>query len=132
MTVKEEQEESWEIMKYLADKFFDSKCAITFEECNGKGFSIHHLEEKDGDILHRPYKKKYGKYRYRIHYLRDLKKQFDNDPTLANRTILVQNFVHARYDHYKNGTNKFPMEQRVRFCKYALLTITPVGRRKKK
>ena len=124
--------ESWAIMKYLGDKFFGGHCAVTGVECEGKGFAIHHLEEKDGDILHGPYKKQYGKYRYRIHYLRDLKKQFDGNPELAKRTILIQNYVHARFDNPRNGVNKFPMPQRILFCKYALLSVVPLGRRKKK
>lgn len=132
MTIKEEIEECYQIMRYIAKEFFNNKCAVTEVECEGKGFAVHHLEERDGDVLTRPYKKLFKKYRYRIHYLRALKEQFENDPTLAKRTILIQNYVHARYDHYKNGINKFPMPQRVKFCKFALLTVTPMGRRKRR
>jgi hypothetical protein len=126
MTIKEEVEESRKIMTYLADTFFDNKCAVTLATFEGKGMVIHHLEEREGDVLSRPYKKKYGKTRYRIHYLRDLKKQFDKDPTLAERTILVQLYVHTRFDHPRNGVCKFSLEKgdRQRFCDYAMKTKT--------
>ncbi len=130
MTIKEELEEVYEIMGYLARKFFHGECAVTKTEFEKKGFSIHHLEEFDNDILARPYRKQYGKYRYRIHYLRDLKKQFDTDSTLVKRTILILNFVHARLDHPRNGVCKFPMDQRKIFCDYAMKTRTQ-GRKRR-
>jgi hypothetical protein len=126
MTFKEEVEENREIMEYLANKFFGGKCAVTHKPYEMKGFTIHHLEERDGDVLARDYKKKWGKIRYRIHYLRDLAEQFQNDPTLKDRTVLIRNFVHIRLDHYRNGITKFSLEKgdRQRFCDVAMATKT--------
>lgn len=128
MTIRDELVESCDIMEYLAESFFGNRCHVTHKEFERKGFAIHHLEERDGDILARDYKKKYGK-RYRVFYLRALKEQFMTDPTLPERTVLIKNYVHARLDHYKNGVCKFPMEQRARFCDVAMKTKT-VGRKR--
>ena len=130
MTIKEELDEVYEIMEYLAHKYFNGECAVTKRKFERKNFVIHHEEEHDNDILSRPYRKQYGKLRYRIHYLRDLKKQFDTDSTLVTRTVLILNYVHRRLDHPRNGICKFPMDQRERFCEIALKTKTQ-GRKRR-
>lgn len=124
-TIREEYEEYYDNMEYIAKTFYDSKCAVSHKPFERKGFSIHHLEEFDGDVLKRNYTKRYSrKSTASLLYIRDLRKQLETDTTLQGRTILIKNYIHARYDHYKNGINRFPMEQRIRFCKYALMTIT--------
>lgn len=123
-------------MKFLAETYFENRCAVTHKEF-GKGFTIHHLEEKPGDILARDYVKLYrakgqGPYRYRVHYLRALKNQFATDSTLTDRTILITTMIHMKLDHPRNGICKLKMDTRQRLCEYALKTITPRGRRNKK
>ena len=130
MTIKEEIEECSDIMQRLAEMYFDNKCAVTYDDFTRTGFAVHHKEEKDEDVLSRDYKKKYKKYRYRIHYLRDLEKQFESDPTLKKRTVLVKNSIHMKFDHPTNGICKMSIDNIKRFCEIALKTRTQ-GRKRK-
>jgi len=116
-------ESAREIMQDLAVRFFHNQCEVTHKEFEPKGFAIHHITEIENDVLRKfyPYSVK-----GRDDYLRDLKPLVEDQP---DRFALIKNFVHTRLDHKRNGTTRFPMDQRIRFCDLALRTI---HRRKKK
>ncbi|MFB5617938.1 MAG: hypothetical protein ACE5Q4_04690 [Nitrosopumilus sp.] len=129
ITIREEWKEYYDVMEYLAEEYFNGECYVTKQKYERKGMGIHHLEEKDGDVLKRDYKKQYKRpSTASLMYIRDLMKQFYTDPTLKDRTVLVKNIVHTRLDHKVYGVTKFPMDQRERFVEI-LMATKMVGRK---
>ena len=110
-------ESSTKIMRYLARKYFKSRCQVTLEPFQDKGFTIHHIREITNDVLRSQFPK--GN-KGREEYLNALKPLVEKDPS---RFALIKNGIHIKLDHRRNGVTRLKMENRKRFCDLAMKTI---------
>ena len=104
-------------MRYLARKYFKSRCQVTLEPFQDKGFTIHHIREITNDVLRSQFPK--GN-KGREEYLNALKPLVEKDPS---RFALIKNGIHIKLDHRRNGVTRLKMENRKRFCDLAMKTI---------
>lgn len=109
--------QSVEIMRYLAKKYFNNRCQVTLETFKDKSFVIHHIREIENDVLRSQFPKG---IKGRDSYLTALKPLVERDPS---RFALVKNGIHTKLDHVRNGVTRLKMENRIRFCDLALKTI---------
>ncbi len=113
---------SYEVLAELAP-LFNSECYVLHTKFKPKGFTLHHIEEIENDVLRRNYKSN-NWVNDMNNYYHDLKPLVEDQP---ERFALITNPIHRKLD-MRGGVTRLLMDNRVRFCDLALRTI---HRRKK-
>lgn len=64
MTKKEDNEKTWKIILGLS-LLYSGKCYVCHRNCKkGKGFTIHHIKYKKGELIHSDFKNRLEYYQY--------------------------------------------------------------------
>tara|TARA_R110002020_G_scaffold42971_4_gene125328 strand:+ start:1192 stop:1566 length:375 start_codon:yes stop_codon:yes gene_type:complete len=107
---------STDIMKYLAEKYFNNECFCTHKKFKSKGFVIHHLRYIQNDVERKNYPKGENG---RLSYLKDLLPLVEKDP---DRFTLIENGIHTRLDHVRRGLTRMKKENFLRLVMLVLMT----------
>jgi hypothetical protein len=114
-----------EVMSELAP-LFDNRCYVTHKPFSSKGFTIHHIEEIENDVLRSNYRSN--------NYVNDMNQYYTDLQSLVeenpNRFAMITNPIHRKLDGYRVGVTRLKMENRVRFCDLALRTVHLRGKKK--
>lgn len=109
-------ESSTDIMRYLAEKYFDNRCWVTHEKFKPRGFVIHHLHYIQNDVERKNYP---NGEKGRLQYLKDLVPMVEKDP---KRFVLIKNGIHTRLDHVRRGLTRMKRENFIRLAKLVMMT----------
>ena len=81
------------------------------------GFTLHHVEEIEGDVLRKNYN---HDFKGMSQYYTDLEKLVEDRP---ERFALITNPIHHKLDNTRSGITRLKLENRIRFCDLALRTV---------